>query len=231
VTQERALFRIGGLSAMLGVGVSMVATFLGPLGLDSHDTQAVLQKFTADTGRLQMHGLGVSLGSLLMLGGFVALQRSLLEGAAGAWARLGLVAAVVATVIHLIGAMMGGSVMPAVAESYMLASPELSAAAMHVGAGFYVFYEALLAPTFLTLAAAILTFSIATLLADHYPAWLGWAGLIPGIWAAVGGVAFVLVGPIGAADIMLLFVPGFMLAIVWVLLIGIHLLFLQKEKS
>jgi hypothetical protein len=231
MAHERQLFKIGGISAMLGVGISIFSTLLGPLGLESHDMEAVLQEFAAHPNRLQMHGLGVSLGALLMLGGFVALRHSFVGGAAAAWARLGMAAAIVETVIHLIGAMMGGSVMPALAESFTLASVELSSAAMQVGGGFYVFYEALLAPTFLTLAATILTFSIATLLADHYPSWLGWAGLVTGIWAAIGGVAFIWVGPIGAADIMLLFVPGFMGAIVWVFVIGIHLVFLQKEKS
>jgi hypothetical protein len=220
---ERALFQIGSISAMLGVVISIFSTMLGPMNLDSHDIRSVLQTFASQTGRLQLHGLGVSLGSLFILGGFIALQRSLQEGTAGAWARFGLLAAIVSTVLHLLGAMMGGSVLPALAEAYMQASPEQSTAALQVGGGFYTFYEALLAPTFLTLAATTLTFAIALVLEKRYPIWLGWAAVIPGIWTAAGGVAFVLVGPMGAADIMLLFVPGFMLSIVWIFVVGIYL--------
>jgi hypothetical protein len=228
LTQDRTIFRIGGLTAMLGAAISILSAMLGPLDLDSHNTEAVMQTFAANTTRMHIHGLGISLGSLLLLWGFVGIQRSLLEGTAGVLARLGLAAAVVATVIHLIGAMMGGSVLPALAEAYLLASPGETAAVLHVGAGFYTFYEALLAPTFLTLAAATLAFAAAVLLANRYPAWLGWAGLLSGIWAAAGGFAFIFAGPIGTADIMLLFVPGFMLAIVWIFVVGIYLWFLGR---
>jgi hypothetical protein len=221
--EERTILRIGGLSAMLGVVLAVIAAMLGPMNLDSQDIPAVLRTFAANTDQLHVHGLGVTLGTLLILGAFVALYRSMPEGKARAWASLGLVVAVVKTVIHLVGAMMGGSVMPALGEAYALAPVEEAPAALLVGKGFYIFYEALLAPTFLTLAATILLFAVAVLSVSLYPAWLGWAALVPGIWTAAGGVAFLFAGPIGAADIMLVFVPGFMLAMAWVFVVGWHL--------
>jgi hypothetical protein len=229
MTQERTLYRIGSLFALLGVVVTILAFMMGPMDLDSHNIQSVLQTFAANAGRLHLHGLGISLGSLLILGFFVVLQRSLLEGAAGSWGLVGLAAAVVSTVIHLIGAMMGGSVMPALAEGYMLASPEASQAAIQVGVGFFTFYEALLAPTFLSFAATIIFFATALLLSKRYPAWLGWAAVIPGIWTAAGGVVFVIAGPLGASNLMALFIPGFMLSTIWIFVVGIYLWLLGKE--
>jgi hypothetical protein len=220
VSEERELDRIGGVCAMLGVAVGVAAAMLGPMDLDSHDIQAVLQAFAARSGRMHLHGLGVSVGTLLILGGFVALQRSLHGGTAGALARLGLAAAVVMTVIHLLGAMMGGSVLPALAELHALDPAGEAAGALWVGQGFYVLYESLLAPTFLTLAATVLLFSTAFLWSIHYPAWLGWAGIIAGVWTAAGALAFVFAGPIEAADIMLRFIPGFMLCMAWVFTVG-----------
>jgi hypothetical protein len=220
MSEDRELDRIGGACAMLGVAVGVAAAMLGPMDLDSHDIQAVQQAFAASPGRMHLHGLGVSLGTLLMLGGFVALQRSLSGGKAGALARLGLAAAVVMTAIHLLGAMMGGSVLPALAESQALDPAGEGAGALWVGQGFYVLYESLLAPTFLTLAATVLLFSTAFLWSIHYPAWLGWVGIIAGTWTAAGAVAFVFAGPIDAADLMLRFVPGFMLCMAWVFIAG-----------
>lgn len=138
-------------------------------------------------------------------------------------ARLGLAGAVVMTAIHLVGAMMGGSVLPALAERYLLSSPAEAPAALQIGGGFYLFYEALLAPTFLTLAATVLLFGTATLLAGHFPAWLGWGAVVSGLWTAVGGVAFVFAGPLGAAEIMGPFMPGFLLSMVWVFTVGVFL--------
>jgi hypothetical protein len=223
MTQQPDLARIGGLSAMLGVAMAVVGAMLGPVDLDAHDIGAVLQAFAASPGRMHLHGLGVSVGSLLVLGGFVALQQSLREGTAGAWARLGLAGAVVMTVIHLLGAMMGGSVLPALAVSHALAPPDEAAAALHVAQGFYLFYESLLAPTFLTLAATVLLFSSAMLQSTRYPVWLAWLGVVAGVWTMAGAVVFVFVGPIGAADLMLRFIPGFMLSMVWIFIAGVLL--------
>lgn len=220
MSEERDLERIGGVCAMLGVVAAVAGAMLGPMNVDSHDIQAVLQAFAASPGRMHLHGLGVSLGTLLILGGFVALQRSLHGGTAGALARLGSAGAVVMTVIHLLGAMMGGSVLPALAESYALDPAGEAAGALWVGQGLYVLYESLLAPTFLTLAVTVLLFSTAFFWSVHYPKWLAWVGIIAGVWTAVGALAFLFAGPVDAADIMLRFIPGFMLCMVWIFAVG-----------
>jgi hypothetical protein len=223
MNEEHKLLRTGSVCAMLGVTLATGSAMLGPMDLDSHNIITVLEFFGANTGQLKLHGLGVSLGTLLILGGFVAMQRSLSDGAAGAWARLGLASAVVMTVIHLAGAMMGGSVMPALAESYLQALPEQSMNALWTGAGFYIFYEALLAPVFLTLSATMLLYGTAVVKSDRYPAWLGWAAIIPGMWVAAGWVGFVLAGPAGSAEVMPVFIPGFMLSMVWIFITGIFM--------
>jgi hypothetical protein len=221
--RQDTLIRIGGLSAMLGVVVAVGGALLGPLDLPSHDIRAVLETFSGSVGRFQLHGLAVSVGTLLILGGFVALQASIPEGAAGAWARLGLAAAVVMTVVHLLGAMMGGSVLPTLAELHATTPDGDSSASLLVGHGLYVFYESLLAPTFLTLAATVLLFSAAVLQSNYYRRWHGWLGAVAGMWTAAGAAAFAVAGPIGAADLLVLFIPGFMLGMVWIFAIGVLL--------
>lgn len=222
------LYRIGGLSAMLGVLLGVIFAMMGPMNLDSDDMDSVLQTFAADKGKLQFHGLGVTVGALLTLGGLVALHRSLLDGRAAAWARLGLAAAIVKTVLHVIGPMMGGSIMPAVAESYVQATVEDAHAALLVGKGFFIFYEALLVPTLILLSATVLLFAIAVLKSNVYPVWAGWAAIIPGLYTAGGGVAFLFAGPMGAPAIMNVVMPGFMLSMVWILIMGIYLFKLKK---
>jgi hypothetical protein len=220
MTQERTLIRTGGICAILGAVVTLASIMLGPTDLDSSDTAVVMQYFADNAGRLQVHGLGVAVGKLLMLGGFVALYTSLRDSG---WARMGLAGAVVMTVINIIGPMMGGAVLPAIGQAYGQLPAAETAAALYAAQGFYYFYEALLAPSLLTMAAALLPFVTAVLQSDRYPTWLGWLGLIVGIWVMIGGAAFSLVGPAGAADLMNLFVPGFMLSIVWLLIAGVYL--------
>lgn len=162
-TKEQSVYRIGGLCAMLGVLFGVIFAMLGPMNLDSHDMPSVLQTFATNANQLHLHGLGITLGTLLILGGFVAIHRSLIEGESASWGRMGLAIAIVMTVIHVLGAMMGGSVMPAVAESYMQASTDHVQTAMLIGKGYYILYEALLAPTFITLSVTVTLFAIAIL--------------------------------------------------------------------
>ena len=222
-------YQIGGLSAMLGVLLGIIFALMGPMNLDPQDMDSVLQTFAADKSRLQFHGLGVTVGALLTLGGLVVLHRSLLDGSAAVWARLGLVAAIVKSILHVIGPMMGGSVMPAVAESYVRAPVESADAALLVGNGFFIFYEALLAPTLLTLSVTVLLFAIAILKSNVYPVWLGWAAIITGLYTAIGGVAFLFAGPMGAPDIMNAVLPGFMFSMVWIFVMGVYLWKLEKN--
>jgi hypothetical protein len=221
MNKEQKLMRIGAVCAISGVLMAMVSAMLGPRDLDFENIQTVLHTFYANIELLKIHGLGVSLGSLLILGGFAGLRWSLTDGLANVWARLGLLTAIVKTGIHLIGAMMGGSVIPSFAESYILMGE--TSDALWVGRGLYIYYEALLAPTFLTLAITILLFGMAVLYSEHYPVWLGWTAIAAGLWTAIGWIAFTIIGPIKAADVMLIFIPGFMLSMIWLFIVGVFM--------
>jgi hypothetical protein len=228
MTQEKSLFRIGGLLAMLGAVITIIAVMLGPIDLDSHSITSVVEYFAANASRLQVHGLAVSIGKLLLLAGFVALYQSLRTNEASSWAKIGIAAAIVTTIINIIGPMVGGSVLPAVSQIYLLADAEETIAALFAAQSIYLFYEALLGPTLLSMAAAILPFAIAVIRSDRYPGWLGWMAILIGLWLLIGGMAFFLVGPIDAANIMNYFIPAFMLTIVWLFIIGIYLWRLAK---
>jgi hypothetical protein len=67
----------------------LAAILLGPMDLEARDTAVMITYFADNAGRLQVHGLGVALGKLLLLGGFVALYTSLRNSG---WARMGLAA-------------------------------------------------------------------------------------------------------------------------------------------
>jgi hypothetical protein len=219
---EQKLIKISAISAMLGVVIAIVSAMMGPRDLNFENIHQVLQTFKTNKELLKIHGLGVSLGALLILGGFIGLRWSLNNEAASPWARLGLAVAVVKTVIHLTGAMMGGSVIASFAEAYFIHGA--TSEALWVGRGLYIFYEALLAPTFLTLAACILLFGIAVLKSKRYPVWLGWVAFIPGIWTGIGWIVFVMTGPIDVSHVMMAFIPGFMLSMIWLFITGIFML-------
>jgi hypothetical protein len=218
MTPPVSLARFGGGAAMLGVLIAFASVTIGPMVADPHDVPAVLADFAATPGLLHLHGLGVTVGTLLLLIGFHALASSLAAGQAQWWARVAFAAATVMTAFHLLGATLGGAVLPTLATQALVAGHD--SAAVSAAAGLYILYEALLAPTFLTLTLTAVLFCRALLSASHYPAWLGWAGLLPAAWTGIGGIVFLLVGPLHAADMLLAFIPGFMLVKLWVFAVG-----------
>ena len=211
--------RVGAAALMLGVVAAFAGFAIGPMVPDPSDLGAVVQGFAEAPARSHLHSLGISFSTLLLLFGYVALFDGLVTTRARRWARPGVTAAAVMTVIHLLGATLGGQVLPTLAAQALDGGPDGSAFAVAT-ASTYVLYEALLAPTFLTLSMTTALFACALIASQEYPSSLGWAGLVPAAWTAAGGVAFLVVGPLQAAELLMWFIPGFMLAMVWVFAVG-----------
>jgi hypothetical protein len=220
MTQQQRFLRTGGMFAVLGAAIILASMMLGPLDLRADGPATVMAYFADNAGRLQMHGLGVTVGKLLMLGGFVALYTSLGDNG---WAKMGMAGAVLATAINIVGPVFGGAVLPAIGQAYVQLPAGEAAGALYPAQSFYYFYEALLAPSLLTMAVVLFAFALAVLQTNRFPGWLGWLGLPLGVWLVAGGVAFSLVGPPDAPGIINFFAPGFMLSILWVLIAGIYL--------
>ncbi len=212
--------RIGAAALMLGVIIGFAGFSIGPMVSDAFDLPTVLQGFADAPTMSHLHGLGISVSALLLLFGYSALTGRLTDTPARWWARAGLAAAMVKTAIHLLGATLGGNVLPTLATQALDGRSDAPAVAAATGS-IYILYEALLAPTFLTLAMTTGLFSMALIASTEHASVLGWAGLLPTTWSAVGGVTFILVGPLPAAELLVLFIPGFMLAMVWVFAVGV----------
>jgi hypothetical protein len=219
---------------MLGVVVGTAAVVAGPMVPDAHDLAAVLSWFAGTDMLLHLHGLGVAVGTLLLLVGFHALANSFEDVRARWWASAGMAAAVVMAAVHLLGPTLGGAVLPALAAEALAAQAAAAQAATQqaialnseYGAraaafrGAYVMYEALLAPSLLTAALTTALFARALIASGAYPRWLGWAGLVPAGWCFLGAVVFHIVGPLEAAAQLMRFMPGFMLMMLWVFAVG-----------
>jgi len=212
--------RVGAAALMQGVVTGFAGFAIGPMVSDAFDLAAVLHGFADAPTMSHLHGLGISVSALLLLFGYSALTGHLADSPARWWARAGLAAAVAKTSLHLLGAALGGSVLPTLAAQALDAGPD-APAVMAAAGSIYVLCEALLAPTFLTLAMTTALYSTALIASPAHANVLGWAGLLPTAWSAVGGVTFILVGPLPAAELLPLFVPGFMLAMVWFFAVGL----------
>lgn len=219
--QDRKLLYVTGLSAMISPVVLFMSLLVRPQTPAPRNVQANLQAFAADAARFHVIGLGVPLGMLLMLGGFVGLYYALREGGAATWARLAVVAAVVTAPITLLGPMVDGVVMPAVAQIYTEAPAGETTAALNLGKAFFILNEALLGSMILVLSITFLLYGVALTRDGFYPRWLGWLGTVEGILGLFVVVVLVSTGPLPPVQLFVPVVLFRLLMMVWVFLAGL----------
>jgi hypothetical protein len=219
--QDRMLLRVTGLLAMLSPVVLIVSLVVRPRTPSPQDVQANLEAFAGNAARFHIIGLAVPVGMLLMLGGFVGLYHALRESTAATWARLAFVAAVAAAPITLLGPMVDGIVMPAVAQVYTQAPAGEATAALNLGKAFFVLNEALLGPMILMLSVIFLLYGLALTRDGIYPRWLGWLGVVEGILGLFVVVALIITGPLPPVQLFVPVVLFRLLMMAWVFLAGL----------
>jgi hypothetical protein len=141
----------------------------------------------------------ILLGLLLMLGGLVAIARSISSGLPGALARLGSIAAVAGATVGLLLLSIDGIAAKHLAQAWATAPPEEQAAALHallaeeainfaLGTLFYILFAGV---TFVLLGLAVAWSRV-------YPRWLGWMAVVAGAGSVTVGLVQAQVGETNA---------------------------------
>ena len=92
-TDDRTLIRIGSVSAIIGAVLFMIANVLHPRSPNIEITQAQIETVAASDIWLTDH-LVLLVSGLLLLGGLIALRRSITGQPGAAWAEFGYVSAI-----------------------------------------------------------------------------------------------------------------------------------------
>lgn len=219
---ERTLLRIGAVSAILGAIILVVANALHPRTSDVDDTEATLQ-LIGDSGIWVTDHLAIAIALLLVLGGLVALFRSITSQPGAAVARLGFAGALVSGGIGIILLGIDGIALKEVAESWADAPAEEKASAFRVGEAIeQVSFGIFSMFIFVFFGLTILLYGLAVALSDIYPKGLGWVAVILGGGSAVLGLVQAYQGP---SDVVtnILFAVFSILITVWVLVIGVFM--------
>jgi hypothetical protein len=185
--EEESIFRIGAVAGIVGSLLAMVGNFLHP-ATPIGDPLGVAQTIAQSERWVPVH-LVIVVGLIFMLGGLVAISRSIEGGVAGALAQLGYVAAVAGVTVGVILVIVDGVAAKYLADAWEAAPPDQAAAALRV----VLAEEAInfaLASLFNILFAGVtfILLGLAVAWSGEYPGWLGWVAMVAGVGSVPVGL-------------------------------------------
>ena len=225
---DRALLRMGAVSMVLGLLLGIgVSPFHG--GTPPDDLRAVLPQIAANDYWVVVH-LAQFVGDVLMLFGFVALYRSITQGAStgasAALARMGIVVAVVAEGVYAVNQAVDGIANKFVAQEWVGAAPaekadafRLADAVRHIEIGTSSLWA-------LSWGIALLLFGLAIALGRAYPRFLGWIAIAVGAGQVVSALSLAYNGfpdPSSEGPLVLVFMATSLISLPLTLLLAFYL--------
>jgi hypothetical protein len=227
--EEGSIFRIGSVAGIVGSLLAMVGNLLHP-ATPSGDPHGVAQTIAQSESWVLIH-LVIVVGLILMLGGLVAISRSIESELAGALAQLGFVAAVAGVTVGVILVIVDGVAAKHLADAWEAALPEEAAAALQV----VIAEEAInfaLAALFNILFAGVtfILLGLAVAWSGEYPRWLGWVAVVAGVGSVPVGLVQAYMGEsIGFTRIATIIFPT--IITLWVVVMSVLILRKAVSKS
>src|SRR5215212_7636579 len=123
--EEGSIFRIGSVAGIVGSLLAMVGNLLHP-ATPSGDPEGVAQTIAQSENWVLVH-LVIVVGLIIMLGGLVAISRSIEGGLPGAVAQWGCVAAVGGVTVGVVLVIVDGVAGERLADAWEAAPPEEAA--------------------------------------------------------------------------------------------------------
>jgi hypothetical protein len=219
--EEVGIFRIGAVAGIVGSLLAMVGNLLHP-ATPIGDPQGVAQTIAQSERWVPVH-LVIVVGLILMLGGLVAISRSIQGGVGGALAQLGSVAAVAGVTVGVILVIVDGVAAKHLADAWEAAPPDQAAAALRV----VLAEEAInfaIAALFNILFAGVtfILLGLAVAWSGEYPVWLGWVVVVAGVGSVLVGLAQAYTGEsIGFTRIATIIFPT--IITLWVVVMSVLL--------
>jgi hypothetical protein len=199
ISAQGWVLRIGSVAGIAGALLGMVGNLAHPATPAASQDAEGLAQTIADSGSWVPDHLLILLGLIGMLGGLIAIARSIRGGLPGALAQLGSIAAVAGATVGLLLLSIDGVAAKHLAQAWTTAPPTEQAAALHallaeeainfaLGTLFYILFAGV---TFVLLGLAVAWSRV-------YSSWLGWLAVVAGAGSVVVGLVQAQVGETNA---------------------------------
>jgi hypothetical protein len=221
VASDRWVFMIGGIAAIMGSLMGMVGNLIHPA--TPFDDPEGVARVIAESDAWTLIHLVIVFGIVLMLGGLVALRRSIRGGVAGALVRFGLAAGIVGIAIGVVLVILDGVAAKQLADQWGVAPPEEATIALRIVLANETINFALASSFNIVFAGAtFILFGLAVALSGVHRPWLGWIVVVAGIASVGAGLIQAFIGePTMASRVLTIFGPT--VITLWLLVIGILL--------
>ena len=199
ISAQGWVLRIGSAAGIAGALLGMVGNLAHPTTPAASQDAEGLARAIAGSGSWVPDHLVILLGLIGMLGGLIAIARSISGGLPGALACLGAIAAAAGATVGLLLLAIDGVAAKHLAQAAATAPPSEQAAALHallaaeainfaLGTLFYILFAGV---TFVLLGLAVAWSRV-------HPRWLGWMAVVAGAGSVVVGLVQGQVGETNA---------------------------------
>jgi Domain of unknown function (DUF4386) len=222
--RDLPLLRLGVVTAVLGIIVQVVMTFLHPSHAAPNDSAAAFEEYSHSGIWAYVH-ICQFLGTLLIVVTLVALSRALsrLPGVAGALAVVAGITAVLVGAVFAVQMAVDGVALKGTIDTWAhAASAADKAIAFQVADGVRWIEKALSSFFHLVNGLTLLTLGVAALLGRRVPRWIGAIGVLAGIGFLVGSTVVARTGFSPEAQPFLL--PALLMSAVFVIGASVALL-------
>jgi hypothetical protein len=221
------VLRIGSAVGIAGALLGLVGNLIHP-ATPVGDPEGVAR--TIAESRIWVPGhLVIVVGVVLMLGGLLAISRSIQSGLPGALARLGSAAAVAGVTVGLILVTLDGVAAKHLAEAWASAPAGERAAALRLVLASETLNFAL-AALFNILFAGVtfVLYGLAVAWSRLYPRWLGWVVVVAGVGSLAAGLVQATVGePTTLSRVLTIIFP----TVITLWLIDVNAYILRRASS
>jgi hypothetical protein len=220
-SDDRLLYGLGGAMAIGGALLQLVGNAMHPRSADYYgDPAAWLDNATQSAVWFPSHVL-ILLGSFLLIGGFVALSRSLAGGGHG-MGQLALANALVGSTLIMVTLAIDGLAVAKLEDAWNASSAASPEALLTANILYHTIFSLLYAFEITLFGLAPIFYGVAILRGRIYPAWMGWAGVLI-------GSSVVLSAMLAMLGVATEFIDAYVWTVVasafvlWVLLVGVLL--------
>ena len=213
--------KVGGISAILGVAVFLIATLAHPVGTDPADAPAAFAEYAADPYWVASH-LAQLVGVILITAGLVALSWRLRTGRAGVWAVLGGIGAFASLSLSAVLQAVDGVALKVMVDRWAEASPGQQALLLESAFAVRQIEIGLASIVLLAFGLTAMPYGLALWISDEASNWLGGLGIATGVTLLVAGVMYAYTG--FSAIAMMVSMPGSLLLMIWGVGVGVYLL-------